>query len=520
MDRADALSQLDGSFDVLIIGGGATGLGAALDSASRGYRTALVTSGDFSQATSSRSTKLAHGGVRYLEQGDIKLVREALFERGVLLRNAPHLAHELRFLIPAYHWWQIFYYGTGLKFYDVLAGSQNLTGSGSVSSYGAARLVPTIKRRNLKGGIVYSDGQFNDSRLAVTLGRTAVQYGAVLANYTEVTALRKEGGKLTGALAIDQISGEKRTITARVVINATGIFTDRIRQLDDRAAEPIIAHSQGTHIVLDRSFLPGKAAILVPKTDDGRVVFIIPWEGRTLVGTTDIPVDHAEMEPAPSEEEIEFLLRYAGMYLSRSPKREDVLSAFAGLRPLVRGNAASTSQLSRDHTLMVSDSGLVTITGGKWTTYRRMAQDAVTRAAEVGGLGPQPCVTQHLQLLGAEGTNPDWREFGATAAEIERYEDRYPGQLHARLPFSRAVAAYVIEREMPVNLDDVLSRRLRALFLDAEASVEAAPDVARLMADIQGHDAGWVESQVERYRDLAALYGLGPQPAKPIGAKP
>ncbi len=519
MNRRDAVDQMGGEYDVLVIGGGATGLGTALDATTRGYRTLLVTSDDFSQATSSRSTKLIHGGVRYLERGDIKLVREALHERGLLLRNAPNIVHDLRFLIPCYSYRQIAYYGTGLKLYDLLAGGLNLTSSGPVRKERAVTMVPTLNTQGLKGGVAYSDGQFNDSRLAVALARTAQSNGAVVVNYAEVTGFVKQDGKLTGATVLDQIGGKESTVRARVVVNATGIFTDRLRQMDDPHATPIMAQSQGTHIILDHAFLPGDSAILVPKTSDGRVVFIIPWEGRTMVGTTNIAVSGPEIEPVPSEEEIQYLLRYAALYLSAQPRREDVLSAFAGLRPLVKGNAGSTAQLSRDHTLLVSDSGLVTITGGKWTTYRRMAQDTVTRAAQVAGLPARACVTDRFKLSGSSSIDPRWRELGATAQEIFEYEGKYTGLLHERLPYSYAMAAYVIDHEMPVHLDDVLSRRLRALLLDATASVDAAPGVARLMAEKAGQDAGWVESQIRRYRDLAAGYGLGTQPPVPVGAE-
>lgn len=516
MNRVESLAHLDEEYDVLVIGGGATGLGTAVDATTRGYRTLLVTSGDFAQATSSRSTKLIHGGVRYLERGDIKLVREALHERGLLLRNAPNLVHDLRFLIPCYNYRQMAYYGAGLKAYDLLAGALNLTASGPVRKERAITLAPTIRSTGLKGGIVYSDGQFNDSRLAIALARTGQANGATLVNYVQVTGLTKEGGRINGAAMADQISGQERTVRARVVVNATGIFTDELRRMDDPGAPRIMAQSRGTHIVLDHSFLPGEAAILVPKTSDGRVVFIIPWEGRTLVGTTDIPVDGPEMEPVPTEEEIEFLLRYAAIYLARPPARDDVLAAFAGLRPLVKGDAGSTAQLSRDHTLLVSDSGLVTITGGKWTTYRRMAQDTTTRAAQVGALPARPCVTETLKLTGSGSTDPRWRELGATAQDIFEYEAKYAGLLHPRLPYSYAMAAYVIDNEMPINLDDVLSRRLRALLLDAEASVEAAPGVARLMAERQGRDASWEEDQVNTYRELAARYGIRSQPAASV----
>jgi glycerol-3-phosphate dehydrogenase len=518
MNRTDAMARLDEAYDVLVIGGGATGLGAAVDAATRGYRTLLVTSDDFAQATSSRSTKLIHGGVRYLERGDIKLVREALHERGLLLRNAPHLVHDLRFLIPCYKLWQIGYYGAGLKLYDLLAGGLNLTASSLVVRERALTMVPTIRTVRLKGGVSYSDGQFNDSRLAIALARTAEQHGAAVANYVKVTGLTKERGRISGAVLLDQLSDREHAVTAQVVINATGIFTDELRRMDDPGAERIMAQSRGTHIVLDHSFLPGEAAILVPKTDDGRVVFIIPWEGRTLVGTTDIPVDGPEMEPVATEEEIDFLLRYAALYLERAPRREDVLGAFAGLRPLVKGSAGTTAQLSRDHTLLVSDSGLITITGGKWTTYRRMAQDTVDRAAQVGRLPSRPCVTERCKLVGADATDPRWRELGATGDEIFEYESRYGGLLHRNLPYSLAMAAYVIDREMPVNLDDVLSRRLRALLLDAAASVEAAPAVARLMAEKGGHDDAWVTSQLERYRVLARNYGFGATPHAPESA--
>lgn len=515
MNRTEAVAQLDGAYDVLVIGGGATGLGVAVDAVTRGYSTLLVTADDFAQATSSRSTKLIHGGVRYLERGDIKLVREALHERGLLLRNAPHLVHDLRFLIPCYKYWQIGYYGSGLKAYDLLAGGLNLTASGPVGRERALTMVPTIRTEGLKGGVAYSDGQFNDARLAIALARTAQSRGGVLVNYARVTELIKDGGRLAGAVVIDQKTGREHRVRARAVVNAGGIFTDSVRRMDDPSTAPILAHSRGTHIMLDHSFLPADAAILVPRTDDGRVVFIIPWEGRTLVGTTDIPVEGAELEPIPTEEEIEFLLHYAALYLSRTPSRSDVLAAYAGLRPLVRGGTASTAQLSRDHTLLVSDSGLLTITGGKWTTYRRMAQDTVTRAAQVGNLQARPCATERLKLVGAEATDPRWRELGATGEEIFEYEGRYMGLLHPRLPYSKAMAAYVIDREMPVELDDVLSRRLRALLLDAAAAVEAAPEVARLMADLQGHDDGWVRDSVERFRTLAQRYGLGAQPSMP-----
>jgi len=509
MKRSESLARLGEDYDVLVIGGGATGLGVAVDSASRGYKTILVEARDFAHGTSSRSTKLVHGGVRYLAQWNVCLVREALAERGRLVHNAPHLVHELRFLVPSYSWWYKPFYGLGLTMYDVLAGSLGLTPTRFVSTQTARELIPTIREEHLRGGVLYSDAQFNDTRLAISLARTAEEYGAVLLNYARVTALLKHGRKLAGAVIADVESGAEHTVRARCVVNATGVYSDVIRHLDDPAAPPIIAVSQGIHLVLDQSHLPGETAIMVPSTDDGRVFFCIPWQGRTLVGTTDTPVREASAEPVPVEGEVEFVLKHAGLYLAQQPTDADVLAVFTGLRPLVKGSTEKTSALSRDHTLLSSRSGLITITGGKWTTYRRMAEAAVNVISSVADLPRRACVTGDLRLHGAEGTDPRWRELGATPAEIASYEERYPGGLHPRLPsYSRAMAAFVIENEMPVKLEDVLSRRLRALVLDCAAAVEIAPQVAELMAKLQGRDEGWVKREVEEFGRLADRYRL------------
>ncbi len=517
MRREDNLARFDQHYDVLVIGGGATGLGVAVDSAARGYSTLLVEARDFAQGTSSRSTKLVHGGVRYLQQGNIGLVREALHERGRLLRNAPHLAYELRFLIPAYRWWHRFFYGTGLLLYDLLAGRLRLHPVKLVGADAARQLVPTLTKDGLRGGIVYSDAQFNDARLALSLAHTASELGATLLNYAPVTALTKEGGRIVGATVTDAPTGREYTVRARAVVNATGVFTDTLLRMDDPTASTVIAVSQGIHLVLDRAFLPGDTAIMVPRTDDGRVIFIIPWQGRTLVGTTDTPRPAPSVEPTALEEEIAFVLRYAGLYLSREPTRADVLAVYAGLRPLVRGkdngdnqgdSGEATSKLGRDHTLLESASGLLTITGGKWTTYRRMAEETVDRAAALAGLPARPSLTRELRLHGAKGRNPAWLEFGATDAEIAAYEERYPGLLDPRLPYSLAMAAYTIEREMPVRLEDVLSRRLRALLLDARAALAAAPHVAALMASLQGRDEDWVRAEVAAFQQLVEAHYL------------
>jgi len=508
MKRSDSLARLGEFYDIVIVGGGATGLGAAVDAASRRYRVLLVEARDFAQGTSSRSTKLVHGGVRYLAQGNIRLVREALIERGLLVHNAPHLVSELRFLVPAYEWWQKPFYGVGLTFYDVLAGSLGLKGTAFVDAANALQLVPTLLPERLRGGVLYSDAQFNDTRLAISLARTAEALGATLLNYAQVTALLKQGEKLSGVVVRDAESGREYTVRARCVVNAAGVFCDAVRRLDDPSATPIVAVSQGIHLVLDRRFLPGSTAVMVPKTDDGRVFFCVPWQGRTLLGTTDTPVPGPDEEPAPLAAEVEFVLKHAGRYLVEKPTESDVLSAYAGLRPLVKGSTDRTSALSRDHTLLVSPSGLVSITGGKWTTYRRMAEAAVNAAASVAGLPRRACPTRNLKLYGAEGTHAQWKELAATSAEIGSYEALYPGRLHPRLPYTRAMAAFVIENEMPVKLEDVLSRRLRALILDCAASLEVAPTVARLMANLQGRDEAWVEREVSDYQRLASLYRL------------
>ncbi len=517
MRRDDSLARLDRHYDVLVIGGGATGLGVAVDSAARGYATLLVEARDFAQGTSSRSTKLVHGGVRYLQQGNIGLVREALRERAYLLRNAPHLAHELRFLVPAYRRWHMPFYGIGLALYDLLAGRLGLHRARRVDAATARRLLPTLVPDGLRGGVVYSDAQFNDARLALSLARTADALGATLLNHASATALTKRGGRVVGATVVDTPTGQEYAVRARAVVNATGVFTDDLRRLDDPAAPGIIAVSQGIHLVLARDFLPGDTAIMVPQTDDGRVVFIIPWQGRTLVGTTDTPRPTPSVEPTALAEEVAFVLRHAGRYLARQPVRADILAVYAGLRPLVRGrdsrdnqgdSGEATAKLGRDHTLLESASGLLTITGGKWTTYRRMAEETVDRAATVAGLPTRACRTRDLRLHGATGRDPAWLEFGATAAEIAAYEARHPGLLDPRLPYSLAMAAYTIDHEMPVRLEDVLSRRLRAVLLDARAAMAAAPAVAALMAALQGRDEAWVRAEIAAFRQLVETHHL------------
>ncbi len=490
MNRDVGLSRLAGEqFDVVVIGGGATGLGAAVDAGSRGYRTALIEAADFGSATSSRSTKLVHGGVRYLEQGNVGLVREALRERSTLLRNAPHLIHDLAFVVPAYRRFDLAFYAVGLKVYDALAGRTEFPRSHVVSPADARTLIPALAPNGLRGAVVYHDGQFDDARLALALARTAVDHGAAVANYVRATGFFYDSaGRVTGVDAVDAESGAQLTVRARAVINATGIFADTMRTLDDPAARPLLAHSRGSHIVVSSAALGSAAALLVPKTSDGRVLFALPWHERTIVGTTDVPVDAPERDPKPSADEIAYLLATVNRYLEAPLAQRDILAVFAGLRPLIRRGATSTARLSREHLVDVSRSGIVTIAGGKWTTYRKMAQDAVDAAARSAGLGASPSRTVSLPLHGAQHDTPDnvlLREYGTDAANVLQLvaaDATLATRLDPRLPYTEAQVVYAVRAEMARTVEDVLARRTRALVLDAGAARAAGPRVAALMS--------------------------------------
>ena len=476
-------------WDVVVIGGGATGLGSAVDAVSRGYKTLLLEAFDFAHGTSSRSTKLIHGGVRYLAQGNFGLVREALHERGVLLRNAPHLVHRREFVVPAYHWFDLPYYGTGLKLYDWMSGSLGLGHSRWISSSGVTARMPAIRGEGLRGGIVYTDGQFDDARLAIALARTFVDLGGTALNYMKVTGFTRREGRIAQVVASNVETGEEWRIEARSVINAAGVYVDAVRRLDDPEAPKLIRPSQGAHLVISPSFFPGDTALLVPRTDDGRVLFAIPWHDRVLVGTTDTPVGDVASEPRPMGEEIGYLLGYLDRYLDRPPAIGDVLSIFAGLRPLLRGApGARTAKLSREHAVITSDAGLVTITGGKWTTYRSMATDAVDRAMQVGKLAPTTSATATLKLHG-------WRQpervdesalatYGSDApavAALCHEHQEWSRLLDPALPYLAGEAIWAVRDEAARCVGDVLGRRTRALFLDARASIAAAPTVAALL---------------------------------------
>lgn len=490
LNRPRFLDRLSGpEWDVIVIGGGATGMGAALDAAARNYRTLLLERGDFGVATSSRSTKLIHGGVRYLAQGNIALVRESLYERGLLLRNAPALVQPLEFLVPTESMLETAYYATGLKAYDALAGSQRIRWSQALSKQAALARVSTLRPERIAGGVSYMDAQFDDARLILAAASKCAELGGTLLNRMAVTRLLKQDGRVRGVVAADQETGCEYELPARVVINATGIFTDSIRHLDEPAAAPMLQLSQGAHIVLDRSFLPGETAVIVPRTEDGRVLFLIPWQGSTLVGTTDIPVPLPTQEPRVLGEEVEYLLEYVGRYLNRQPHRQDIRSCFAGLRPLVREEGErSTAKLSRDHVISISAGGLVSIAGGKWTTFRKMGADVVRIAAKQARLESRPPATAKLPLA-------------PRASFAALFNPRTaPPEL------SDELVRYFVHEEMARSLDDVLSRRTRWLLVDARRAVQESQTVARQLAAELDRDADWVQAELARFRDLAAGY--------------
>jgi glycerol-3-phosphate dehydrogenase len=497
-----------------VIGGGATGVGIAVDAASRGYSVCLVEQSDFGKGTSSRSTKLVHGGVRYLQQGNVSLVMEALTERGILRRNAPHLVHDLAFVVPNYEWWEAPFYGIGMKVYDLLAFRYGFGKSRHLARDEVLAHIPNLERQGLRGGILYYDGQFDDARLLINLAQTAERLGAVLLNYAPVIGLTHDAeGFVDGIVCRDLESGTQHTVRARCVINATGAFSDTIRQIDDPAAAPIIAPSQGVHLMLERSFLAGDAAIMVPRTSDGRVLFAIPWHGHTLIGTTDTPIQTVSLEPVALEEEIEFILSTASHYLARNPTRADILSVFVGIRPLVKASeAASTAALSREHTILVAKSGLLTIAGGKWTTYRKMAEDCVDHAATLARLDERPCVTKTLRIHGHQQhpeQDDELRYYGSDAIALRELLTATPElsrQLHPALPMRAVQVVWAVRHEMARTIDDILARRTRALFLNARAAIAMAPEVAKLMAAELGRDQRWQKEQIAQFTAMAQSY--------------
>ena len=487
MNRQSLIEHLNSTpeFDICIIGGGATGLGIAVDAASRGYKTALFEQFDFAKGTSSRSTKLVHGGVRYLQQGNIKLVMEALKERGLLLKNAPALVSNQKFIVPNYKWWEKPYYGIGLKIYDWMAGSLGIGPSELLSKEETLALAPTLDPEDLTGAVLYHDGQFDDARLAISLAQTAVSLDAVVLNYFPVTALLKKQNNVCGVQVKNSLTGKEYSVNSKVVINATGVFTDRILSMDNPEHEALISPSQGIHLVVDKEFLPGDTAIMIPKTDDGRVLFAVPWHDKIVLGTTDTPVDTVEEEPRPLPEEIDFILTHIGRYLTKDPQRSDVRSMFAGLRPLVKGKSKITSTLSRDHLITISESDMITVTGGKWTTYRKMAEDTVNLVAEK--LQSQiTCVTHELKITVLKNI----------PASIE-------GLTNEQITVLVRQAA---EHEMCMTVEDFLSRRTRQLLLDARVAMNKAPLVAAALAGVLHTDEAWIQEQLNNFKKIATHY--------------
>jgi len=517
MDRSENLSQLADKnkvWDIAVIGGGSSGLGVALDAISRGLSVVLLERSDFAKGTSSRSTKLLHGGVRYLAQGDVALVWEALRERGRLLKNAAHLAHEQPFIIPIYTLFDRIQYTVGLKTYDWMAGRLRIGKSRFISREETIKRLPAIKQEGLQGGVVYHDGQFDDARLAVAIAQTADDAGACILNYTKVSGLVKdENGKLTGLRIRDQIGKKSYSIQAKMVVNATGVFADKILQMDQPESPKMIQPSQGIHLVMDLSFLGGKDALMIPKTTDGRVLFAVPWHNRLVVGTTDTLKEKAELEPKALQAEIDFILETASGYLTKNPTRKDVKAVYAGLRPLARpkDEDAKTKEISRSHKIIQSESGLVTLTGGKWTTFRQMGEDTVDFYEKVTGIKPRKSESERMFING--NTNKPleghWAIYGTHAHQIKKLIDKDPKlgeRIHPDFPNTKAEVIWFLRREMAVTVEDVLSRRLRMLILDAQAAIDSAPEVAELMASEMGKDKTWIEAELLEFRKVASKY--------------
>lgn len=500
-------------WDILVIGGGATGVGTAIDAASRGYKTLLVEQSDFGKGTSSKSTKLIHGGVRYLQQGNISLVLEALKERAILKNNAPHIVHDLNFVVPTYDWWESPFYGIGLKLYDMLAGKEGFGKSEFLSKEETISYLPTIEQKGLQGGILYNDGQFDDTRLLISMVLTAEKQGATLLNYTELVSLAKTNGKICGGIIKNVDTGTTSQIKAKVVINATGVFADAIRKKDLSTAKNRMMGSRGTHIVLDKSFLIGNTAIMIPHTKDGRVLFAVPWHDKLLIGTTDVEVKEYNLDTVSTDEEIDFLLNHTAQYLAKDPTRKDIKSIFSGLRPLVKNKTAENSfEISREHQIEISENGLISILGGKWTTYRKMAKDVVNKASTYAGLPRVKSYTHELQLNGYHLNSKifdDLSIYGSDALEIKKMCDDNTDleeKLHKEYPIIKAQIVFAVRNEKAKTIEDFLARRTRLLFLDAKISLDVASIVAEIMAKELKKNEDWIQEQLISFQKIASTY--------------
>jgi glycerol-3-phosphate dehydrogenase len=513
MNRKDSIIKLNKvlQWDVVIIGGGASGLGIALDASKRGYKTLLLEKYDFAKGTSSRSTKLIHGGVRYLQNGDITLVIESLKERGILKRNAPHLVQDLSFVIPTYDWWASPFYGIGMKIYDMMAGKLGLGKSEIISKEETEKLIPNISKKGLRGGVIYHDGQFDDSRMAITLALSADSKKTTLLNYCNVEGLIKKDGEIMGLNFTDLINSKKYQIKSKVVINATGVFAEEIIRMDQPKIEKMIQPSQGVHIVLERRFLKSKHAILIPQTSDGRVLFAVPWKNYVVVGTTDTHVKKASEEPKALNEEIDFILKNAAKYMSVKPKRDDIKSVFAGLRPLAAtSNKQSTKEVSRSHKIDISPSGLISVLGGKWTTYRKIAEDALNTAISINKLKKKKCKTERTKLFGFK-RNVSWSDpmhvYGSMKKKVESLGGVNDNKsLSKKFYVSNNIIEWSIIHEMALTVEDILARRTRCVFLDSKESKRIAPVVAQKMADVLGEDDKWIDAELKKFNKLIKNY--------------
>ena len=522
LTRKDFISQLKSNkiWDVIIIGGGATGLGAAVEAATRGYKTLLLEQYDYTNGTSSRSTKLVHGGVRYLAQGDIRLVLEALKERGLLLKNAPHLVSNLSFLIPSYKWWYKPFYTFGLTIYDFMAGRLSFGWSKPCSLDDTIEKMPNLVKKNLRGSILYHDGQFDDSRLGINLAQTFIENGGVALNYFNVKSLLKENGKISGVTAKDKETGEIYTLKSKAVLNATGVFVDKIIQKDNPNTKHIVKPSQGVHIVIDKEFLQSPYALMIPKTSDGRILFAVPWHNKVILGTTDVPKENPVIEPKATKKEIDFILETASRYLEKKPTRADIKSVFAGLRPLAapeENSNGKTKEISRKHKIIVSKSNLVSIIGGKWTTYREMGEDVIDKIQKVVKLPVKKSVTEELHIHGykenIDFTNPLYF-YGSDRVEIEKLIQQNPElgeSLSKSLKIIKAQVVWAVRKEYALKVEDFLARRTRALFLDAKESLKIAPEVAKIMATELKKEEDWVQNQLKKYKKLAKGYTVKQQ---------
>ena len=500
-------------WDLAIVGGGATGLGIAIDAANRGLKTLLVERHDFAKGTSSRSTKLIHGGVRYLQNGDISLVIEALRERGILRKNAPHLVRDLSFVIPSYDWWSSPFYGFGLKVYDMMAGKLGLGPSTLLNKQETLDHIPNVNKKGLRGGIIYHDGQFDDARMAISLALTAAKEGATLINYAEVKSFIKEGELINGLSISDNISNKSFKIRAKVVVNATGVFSDELIKLDQPNAKPMIRPSQGVHLVLEKKFLNGPHAIMVPQTSDGRVLFAVPWNNYVVVGTTDTPIVSSTDEPIALKKEINFILENAGNYMTKKPKISDVKSVFAGLRPLAasKNNNEPIKEVSRHHKVTVSTSGLISVLGGKWTTYRKIAEDTVNTVQTVGGLSEKKCKTEEIPIFGYD-QNTNWQDplhfYGTEAKKVEKLSKTGNHSLSKKLHITKNQILWALREEMAITLEDILARRTRCLFLDSSETEKIAEEVVMIMAYEMKKNNTWINQELKTFKSLVKNYKI------------